>query len=73
MLKTARAMKNKLLPELLADLKHSTIEYKSQIDGISWSQGTSLKEFFEGNENSYWSLHSWITPADTFTFTVYTV
>jgi hypothetical protein len=71
--KATKYMKNKVLPELLADLKHSTIASQSQIEGISWGQGASLKEFFEDDENTYWSLHSWITPADTFTFTVYTV
>ena len=62
------------LAELLLALYESTIGSKSQIDGISWEQAVALKEFFEEDENAYWSLHSWLTSsADTFTFIVYTV
>lgn len=66
-------MNHKPLAELLAELEHSTIYGKSQVEDISWEQTVELKEFFKRNDACYWSLHKHLGEIDTYTFVLYTV
>ncbi len=65
-------MKDKTLAELLVELEHSTINYKSTIHYISWAQVVELKDFLSDCSNSYYSIHAHLGEEDTFSFTYYT-